>query len=153
MAVTTRNTIVLKGDFAPGFWEKRAGGTIKPGHLVGLQTDSEVAVHAAAGVTAIAPVYGVAIEDALQGNTIDDNYSAGDLVFGYQPQPGDIVQLILQSGQDAVVGGGVTSAGDGTVKMAATTDRLLGILEEDTTAAGAVGADTRIAVRWLGAGV
>jgi hypothetical protein len=36
--------------------------------------------------------------------------------------------------------------------MAATTDRVLGILEEDTTVAGAAAADVRIAVRWLGAG-
>jgi hypothetical protein len=60
MAVTTRNTILLKGDFHKGYTEKRAGGTIKPGYLMGLQTDSEVEAHGTAGI-GVAPVFGVAL--------------------------------------------------------------------------------------------
>lgn len=105
------NTIALK--FSGRYDEGRAGGAIKPGHLIMLNGSNNVVVQTADGTPA---QMHVAWEDALQGKTIDDAYASGDLVpFGICV-PGDEVQLILKDEENVDEGDKLVSNGDGCVR-------------------------------------
>ena len=90
-----------------------AGGTITPGHLIAEGSGGTVAVHGSAGQNCIAMF---ALEDELQGNDIDDDYSSGDQVQCWYPYRGDQVYCILADGEDIAIGDLLESAGDGTVQ-------------------------------------
>lgn len=118
------NTIVLKGDLGRRHEEGVALGTIKPGMLIEMVAAGTYQAHSTAGST-----IGnrkrtlVAKEDSLQGRTIDDNYTAGEVVFIHHCSPTDKLQLIVAAGAAAIVKGDrLTSAGDGTVKKATATE-------------------------------
>lgn len=110
----TPNTILLKGALSRRYEEGRAGGTIKPGHLIALNSSGNLIVHPTAG--GVCTPVSVAIEDGIQGKTIDDAYAATDLVRYVIPQNGDVLYMLLKAGENAPAGGITISAGDGTVK-------------------------------------
>lgn len=126
--------------------EGRAAGTITPGHLIAFNSAGNLVVHP----TAAGPAERLfALEDALQGRGIDDNYVSGELVsYGVQSQ-GDVVFAILSAGEHCTPNEYLTSNGDGTLKVAGGTDnRIAAPLEEmDLSDTGAV--DTRVRVRIL----
>ena len=105
-------TILLKGD--PLQKERAAAGTITPGHLIELDTDGNVIVHATDGAPA-ANMF--AIEDSLQGNEIDDDYSEDDRVQYIVGRAGDEVLMWLADGENAGIGDFLVSAGDGTLRV------------------------------------
>lgn len=140
------NAIRLIGE---GRVEEDVGsGAIKPGMLLEKFTSSgdvKVKAHSTSGGFA---ERAVAVEDALQGKTVDDAYTSGDRVSYLLGKPGDVVQMILNAGEDVDVGDQLISNGDGTViKATGTPKQIIGSAEEakDLSASGAV--DTLIAVR------
>lgn len=126
--------------------EAIAAGVIKPGHLIALDLNSKAAVHGtAAGPAELA----VALEDALQGNDIDDSYAADDRVSYAILERGSRAYMYLAAGESVTPADYLTSNGDGTLKKAAGTDtRLFKAMETlDLSASSAV--DTRMVVRAL----
>lgn len=120
------NTILLKGDLGRRYEEGRvkSGSTIYPGMLIEKHTDGTLMPHANAGLSALLLV---AIEDGLQGRTIDTPYTTTELVRYIHLAPGDVVQMILKDGQTSVIGApGLSSNGDGKLRVGVSgTDALL----------------------------
>jgi hypothetical protein len=136
------NTIVLKGDLRLRHEEFRAGGTIRPGHNLIINSSNAVVVNnvaAGAGSTAFSNFF--AKEDALQGKTVDDAYASSDLVPVHMAHAGDKIQgRVAAAAVAIVVGDRLVSNGDGCVKKAAdaVTGRTIGIAAEavDNSAGG-----------------
>lgn len=131
-AKTVPSTIVLKGELGERHEEARAGGTIRPGHLIMGQNNSgtmDVVVHGTAGGYARP---WIAKEDQMnQGHGKTDAYSSGDLVAYHVAQPGDVCLCRLAASATAVVAGDkMTSAGDGTFKKASGSDVVIAAAEE-----------------------
>lgn len=114
--MATPQTILLKGDGL--FKEALAGGAITPGHLITRNSSSAFVVGPAAGLNAY-PMF--ALEDEAQGKDITDAYASGEIVNAVIPQTGsEIYALVAASAAAIVVGDELESAGDGTVRKAAT---------------------------------
>lgn len=90
--------------------EPEAAEAITPGQLVELKSDGKVQKHATAGDYASVLI---ALEDELQGNTIQDDYAADDIVFAWAVQSGEEVLVSIESGDDPDVGTVLYSAGNG----------------------------------------
>jgi hypothetical protein len=56
----------------------------------------------------------IAIEDALQGNTVDDAYASGDIVFTYQPVAGDHLQVLVKDGETIAIADKLVVEGGGS---------------------------------------
>lgn len=141
--------ILLKQQGATPQDERLAGGTIKPGHLIKANTSDRVVVHDTAGGAAEKLV---AIEDALQGNTIDDSYSSGDRVFFVSLQPGDEAYMFVSAGENISVGDQMSSNGDGCLREVQGSDKALFVALEavDASDSNVDGQDDeRIKVRAL----
>ncbi|MFP4018237.1 MAG: hypothetical protein ACLFUH_03220 [Bacteroidales bacterium] len=108
----SETTIKLK-NYANVQMEKEAAESFYPGHLLELNSDGKFQKHSNAGESLV-PLF--AIEDALQGNDIDDEYSSDDPVRGWFAQRGDHALGILKDGQNVVIGDFLESAGDGTLQ-------------------------------------
>jgi hypothetical protein len=111
-----------------------AEGVITPGHLIDLDpTDGDVIVNQAAADPD--PIKMFAIEDALQGRGIDDDYADNDQVMCYVARPGDIVFALLEDTTVVTQGTSLESAGDGTLQVR-TTGATIGKALEALTASG-----------------
>ena len=130
------NQIHLKGDYRRE--EALAAGTITPGMLIEETAAGTYQAHSSSGGSAELLV---AVEDALQGNTITDDYSADDLVSANVELPGNRCQMFLLAGETVVIGTWLESAGDGTLQ-AYTSGVKVAIAKEakDLSASGAVAA-------------
>ena len=109
-----RNTVKLKKylDIVEEF--QRGPSEIKPGHLVDINSDGKAIPHGAADGNALAMF---ALEDELQGNTVNDAYAEeDDPVQVWVPNRGEIVYAIVADAEDPAVGAYVSSNGDGTLK-------------------------------------
>lgn len=110
-----RKTIKIK-KYSDIIEEYIAGGTITPGHLVALNSDGGVIVHATeAGVTL--PMF--ALEDELQGKVIYDTYKKDDRVQVWIPGRGDEVYALLAANESVNIGDYLVSKGGGTLKKLA----------------------------------
>lgn len=110
-----RKTIKIK-KYSDIIEEYIAGGAITPGHLVALNSDGEVIVHATeAGVTL--PMF--ALEDELQGKAIYDTYKEDDRVQVWIPGRGDEVYALLAANESVNIGDYLVSNGGGTLKKLA----------------------------------
>src|SRR5688500_3133710 len=117
--MAANRTILLRTSESGLFDERRAGtATIRPGMNVALQSDNTVDPGAAAG-----GAHRIVRENALLGLTVDDLYADGDVVFLYQPVPGDRLNLLLKTGQSVARSAGlkfdatgalIADAGSGT---------------------------------------
>lgn len=144
MAAKTRPTrIVLKGTNV--FEEFRAGGAIRPGDLVAINSAGQVIKHPSGSVFQAEKMF--AVEDALQGNGIDDNYATGDLVFVYIAKPGDVIYGFLSGGEHATPNEYLVSNGDGALKVGSTTNYPVGVPIEEVNATDSNDVDERIRVR------
>lgn len=137
-----QRTVLLKGALSEKSEESRVatGATITPGMLCEYTTAvgsgpgamPNVQPHSTAGGYAQMMF---AIENSykggrpttgygIEGGGIDDDYEAGDLCFLHLAQKGDEIYALLPGGATAVVlTDFLTSAGDGTVKKATSTDQ------------------------------
>jgi len=110
------HTIKLK-NYSNVFEEYEANAEIYPGHLVELMSTGKIRKHASANSYAM-PMF--ALEDYLQGKTVDDAYATGDQVQVWIPGRGDQVYARLQDAQNIAIGDALVSSGDGTLKKADT---------------------------------
>lgn len=109
------NTILLKGNLGDRHEEYRATpATIKPGHLLELDSSGKVILHANTAGKSVPRI--VAKEDALQGLTVDGTYAANDLVPCHIAHGGDKLQLRVPAAAPAIViGDSLISNGAGCV--------------------------------------
>jgi len=106
------NRIVLKtkGHFDEGV----AGSAVSPGEAVRLAADGKYDPETLAAQIAAGRGLKIAIEDALQGNTVEDAYALDDIVFFLSPLPGDHVQVLVKSGEDISVADYLSVEGAGS---------------------------------------
>lgn len=143
MATETPKRIHLRGPFAQ-FEEGTAAGTITPGHLVAQDSSGNYVVHPAADGPAEKLF---ALEDALQGKTISDDYSSGDRVFMVVAAPGDIVYAWLSGGESVTPNEYLASNGDGTLKVSTTNP--IAVALESVDASDSNDVNERVRVRIL----
>lgn len=141
----TRPTrIQLKGEGV--FEEGRAAAIITPGMLVTLNSSGNVIPHATAGGRA---EKAFALEDALQGRGIDDNYAVNELVAYAIQSPGDVVFAWLAAGETAAPGSLLSSNGDGTLQVVAGTETAVGVALEARDNSDTSSLNARLRVRIL----
>jgi hypothetical protein len=116
MAAPTPNTIILKNNQNSLQVEHPAGGAIKPGHLVALNSSGAVVVHPVAGGSEPAKMF--AMEDDAQGRGIDDDYDATTYnnVRCMICAPGTEVYAWIATGQSIAIGDALESAGNGQLR-------------------------------------
>lgn len=112
MASSTPHTVVLKGE--PLAVEYLADGAIIPGHLINLDSDGKVTVHAVAAGVAV-PMF--AREHELDGGGIDDAYAAAETCFASIGRSGDEFYAWLADEANASIGSFLESAGDGSFRV------------------------------------
>lgn len=95
--------------------EYAAGEAITPGMLLELASDGDVDVQDTAGGVCSKMF---ALEDELQGKTIDDAYAEGDPVQCWVATPGEEVLAWLANGEDASIGDILVADGTGKLKVA-----------------------------------
>lgn len=93
--------------------EARAGAALTPGHLLAMNSDGEVIKHGTANGEAEMMF---AVEDALQGRTIDDAYAADELVQIHRAKPGDEIYAFLADDENVAKGDFLMSDGAGGFK-------------------------------------
>lgn len=140
--MSTPNRIHLKGSGVMD--EAAAAGTIKPGYLIKRNSGGSVVAHSSADGAAEATF---ALEDALQGKTIDDNYSSGDKVMILSAAKGDEVYAWLSAGENVTQDEYLTSNGDGTLKVG--TSNVVAAPAESVDNSDSAAIDVRIKVRVL----
>jgi len=133
--------------------EDIAAGVIRPGDLLATTSADEVQPNACGKVVKHATAGGVAeakfaLEDALQGKTINDSYAVGDIVGNVLCNKGDVVYAWLSEGEVTTPESFLTSNGDGSLKVATGSDHVIAKALEavDASDSGAEG-DNRIRVR------
>ena len=141
--MSTENQVHLIGDFRRE--EALAASTITPGMLIEEDSSGEFQAHSTAGGVAQRLLAEV---DALQGNTLDDDYSAADLVSANVELPGNEVQAFLKAGENVAIGATLESAGDGTLQ-AETTGEVLAMAREALDLSGSGAVDTLMRVMLL----
>ncbi len=107
------STIVLK-DYTKIRKELVANAAITPGMLIERMSTDKARAHASAGQN-VTPIM-FALEDELQGKTIDDNYAAADRVQCGIFRAGDEVYAILRDGENVSIGDKLESNGDGNLR-------------------------------------
>ena len=109
---TTKRRIHAKGQYEQD--EKIASVIVQPGMLVEIEPNTaKIRPHNVEGGES--PEAAFAVEDALQGNTVTDNYAIGDLVTYILPTKGACVNALLKAGFDYIIGTKLVSDGDGTL--------------------------------------
>jgi hypothetical protein len=126
------SNVVVGSSFNNKKEEKVAAETITPGYLIELNNDDEFQKHSTAGGSVV-PCF--ADIDKWQGNDLDDDYSADDLVAGWYAGPGDVVENAMLDGSSSnlAIGSFVESAGNGKLR-----------LHEEAESAGVVVQDRQI---------
>ena len=74
------------------FYEYESASTIKPGYICKLNSSLKLTLHGSEP-----GIIMVAVEDSLQGKTINDDYASGDVVKVVVPSPGDIIAMRCSS--------------------------------------------------------
>jgi len=130
--------------------EAVAASTITPGMLLEVTTSGTVQAHSTEGGRAERLA---AAEDALQGKTVDNDYSADDVVSMMLPAPGSVVNLLMAAGETGSPGQEVMSAGDGTLKLVAnassgvTVEQVVGRIDASEATFTALAANALKAIR------
>lgn len=107
--------IVLKG--LGHHDEGEADATIYPGEAIRMAADGKYDPETLAAAVASGAGLKIAKEDVLQGKTVDDYYSDGDVVPFYTPLPGDHIQVLVKTGEDIDIGDNLAVEGAGSGKF------------------------------------
>jgi hypothetical protein len=147
------NKIVLKASFSAGGTEHDEGlatATTTPGMNVVMTTAADVQKRRsyAPGATpvggtsagAATPHITIVKEDMLQGKTINDNYASGDNLQLHRCKPGDVIQVLVASGQTITKGNLGAAIASGKWNVAT----VNGVVEFLEASGGALGADTHM---------
>jgi hypothetical protein len=138
------NRIHAKGPYV--YEEYKANSAlIYPGYLVKVDSNGEVAPHAAAGGFAEAIF---AMEDVLQGRDDSTIYADNSIVACIIPHKGSVIRAMIKAGETIEIGEFLKSNGDGTLVSAGaevgsgqeTYEHVLAVAVEanDLSAGGAV---------------
>ena len=105
------NRIILVGN---GREEQEfdANAAITPGDLIEFLSSGKVQRHSVEG--GLAERF-FATEDALQGNSIDDDYASDDKVFSTFAMPGDEINARIKASTTVAVGDVLVSASGGVL--------------------------------------
>ena len=138
------NTIQIETD---GFRksEKLAAEALYPGNWLERTSADVVQKHSTAGGYSQRMV---AVEDALQGNTVATQYASGALVQFHYVSPGARIQVLLLAGENVAIGAELVS--DGLGRMIATTgtpEETAGWAEEALDLSASAAIDTLITMR------
>lgn len=131
--------------------EKVPAAAFYPGHLLELTTSDTVQKHSTQNGVVCPPMF--AIEDNIQGKTIDDAYATTGRAQVWIPQRGDEVYAILADGQNVSIGSLLASNGDGTLKIHTANIIAVAIEAVDLSdssggeSSGTLGYDKRVKVR------
>lgn len=106
------NTVKIK-KYSDIIEEMVANAAITPGDLVQVMSTGRVRRHEGRSENALTMF---ALEDELQGKTIDDNYAQHDQVQVWVAGRGDMVYARLKASENVVIGDWLVSAGDGTLE-------------------------------------
>ncbi len=146
MASSTPHTILLQvnGLERPVFEKQAGAATIKPGHLLVLSA-GKVVINPTEKIDTVRMV---AIEHGFRETSgatlnIETAYAADDTVPFVYPQSGDLVYMVLESGENVAAGDRLEAA-DGGELQAYTNGAVIGLAEE---ACNATAAAKRIKVR------
>jgi len=148
--MSTENQVHLIGDFRRE--EAVAVSTITPGMLIEETSAGEYQPHSTEGGYAERMFAEI---DFLQGNDLEDDYSADDLVEANLEAPGNETQAFLKAGENVSIGTQLISAGDGTLIALAsaasgtTVRQVIAIAREAEDLSGSGAVDTLICVRVL----
>lgn len=118
--------------------ERVAASEITPGELIEFTSADKFQRHGTDGGNATPIMF--AMEDAWQGNSIDDDYSADDRVFGFIPYRGCRINALIAEGETVSVGDELVSNGTGDlrVRVKESSSQPAGDLGEDRTVAVAI---------------
>ena len=108
--------------------EYNAVAAITPGHLIELTSAGKVQKNSAAGL-ACAKMF--ALEDELQGNTIDTDYAIAAPVQCWNAVAGEEVFAWVANGEDIAIGDFLVSNGNGELKEM-TADGSSAVVTEET---------------------
>ena len=108
----TYNTIKIK-KYSDVIEEIDAVEVFTPGHLLEETSAGKVQKHSTEASTVL-PMF--ALENELEGEGIDDAFSADDKVQCWIPYRGDMVYAWLADGEDVDIGNPLVSNGDGTLR-------------------------------------
>lgn len=123
---------------------------IYPGMLLEVNSDGDVVAHASEAGYAERLF---ALEDALQGNTVDDVYTSGEVVQVLMPVQGTTVNALCAGGYTYAIGTELVSDGLGKLmpitELASpdTAEDVVAICQEAAVLEGSADADTLLAVR------
>lgn len=106
------NRIHSKGPYE--YDEAETLGTVYPGMLVVLDSNSKLVPHSEEGGRGEC---GFALEDALQGGAVSTAYTNATLGRYILPRKGCEVHARLKTGQTCVIGDELVSAGDGYLNV------------------------------------
>lgn len=159
-SISGNNKIVIKGKYTQGGVEAEEGRLLAaayPGMNVVMANNfdeqgrqcytpgsTEYAGTGTDVTTVKAPIW-ILKEDALQGSTVDTAYAADDVGFIHMASPGEILQVLVLSGQTVAKGGGLTANTAGKW-VTDTTNAAVIALE---SSGGALSLDTLMRVRVL----
>lgn len=112
MAKSNPETIVIKSE--PLLKEGKATSEIYPGHLVALTGEAQIGVQTAPKTNVRRAI---ALENDLLGKSINDAYAVDEnVVYGAFYQGQEAYVRVAANAEALVVGDGLESAGDGTVR-------------------------------------
>lgn len=113
---------LLSSGGEPRTEEGTTGAAITPGMLLKKNAAGSYIPHNVAGG---ASERAYALEDALQGKTIDDHYASGTRLSFVLADDGDVIYGLLAAGEEVTEADYLSSNGDGTLKRATGTDKVV----------------------------
>jgi len=141
------NTILLAGDYRKiQSLSLAAGQTPKPGMLVMLDSAGALTVHATQGGYAEKMIL---LEDALQGKTTADAYTASTVADAAIALPGCEAQVLIKATSNIAIGDKLTSAGDGKFEEAGQGDVVLAVATAACDLSGSGAVDTLCNARFI----
>lgn len=134
------NTIALAGPYTI-INNYNANEALLPGQLVeyiAVSTENKIRKHATAGGPAAAMF--VKEQDMHNRSVTESSYANNDLVEIIAAQPGAKIWALIPDEANVAAGAYLTSNGDGTLKVAATTDIRIAVADEAVNNTGGTGA-------------
>lgn len=160
ISISGASTIVLKGKYTEGGVEREEGPlsvAAYPGMNVTMTNDAEAQGRqtykpggtdwAGTGTdvtTSKAPVW-ILREDRLVGKTVADQYAAGDNAQIHIASPGDVLQVLVKSGESVAKGSGLSAGTDGYWVVDSTNAAVLA----EESSGGALASNTLVRARVL----
>jgi hypothetical protein len=114
-----------KGPFTQEEYKAVEAG-IYPGMQVKLDTNGELVKHSSSG-GALGDEKMFAMEDQIQGKTVDDVYADDSIVTVILPYVGCEVNLLLEDGEAVTPAVKIMAGGDGTVKANSSGTQIIGM--------------------------